>query len=54
MVIIFVYFLLQPFAVIGVYGVLRFAGLAYMRIFVKFTILGPFFRVSLCANIYGK
>ena len=29
---------------IRAHGVLRFVGSAYMRIFVKFTILGPFFR----------
>ena len=40
--------------------VLQFVGLAYMRVFVKFTILGPFFRVQLICNIglyasvYGK
>ena len=44
---------------IGAYGVLRFAGSAYMRVFVKFTILGPFFKgrlicdICLYASIYG-
>ena len=54
MVIIFIYSLPRLFAVISASNVLQSAGLAYMRVFVKFIILGPFFRVSLHASIYGK
>ena len=43
MIIIFICSLLQPFAVIGVYGELQFVGSAYMQVFVKFISLGPFF-----------
>ena len=47
MVLIFIYSLLQPFAVIGAYSVQQFVGSTYMQVFVKFIILGPFLRVSL-------
>ena len=46
---------MQPFAVIGLYGVLQFVGSAYMPVFV-----GPFFRgqlvckIGLYASIYGN